>query len=61
MAILKSNATAEDICIKLEHAIESKQCFVDVRDWNLANMWQDEIDSIVLYCEINAERLGLDQ
>ena len=51
---------ADDICIKLKHAIESKQCFVDVRDWNLVNMWQEEIDYIVQYCEIHAKRLGLD-
>jgi len=59
MAIFRSMATPDDVYKELEKAIEHHQHFIEVRDTNLANMWKDEIDSIVAYCELNAEKLGI--
>jgi len=60
MAIFRSTVTPDDVYKELESAIEHHQHFIAVGDENLANMWQDEIDSIVVYCENNMKKLGIE-
>ena len=60
MAIFRSSSTPDDVYKELKHAIESHQHFIKVNDVNLANMWGDEIKSIVKYCENNMKKLGIE-
>jgi len=47
----KTTYTLEDVTTKLESAIEARDVAESVGDTNLVNMWQDEIDAIVKFCE----------
>jgi hypothetical protein len=60
MAIFRSSSTPDDVYKELKHAIESQQHYIEVNDVNLANMWGDEIKSIVKYCEENMKKLGIE-
>ena len=60
MALFRSNYTPNDVYDELKNAVDHHQHFKDVGDENLANMWKDEIDSIIEFCEINAKKLGID-
>ena len=60
MAIFRSTVTPDDVYEELKNAIEHHQHFIAVGDTNLANMWQDEIDSIVVYCENNMKKLVIE-
>mgnify|MGYP003653630684 CR=1 FL=1 len=60
MAIFRSSATPDDVYKELKHAVDYHQHHIATGDTNLANMWGDEIKSIVKYCEENMKKLGLD-
>ena len=57
MAIFR--VTTDDVYEELQNAVKHHQSFIEVEKWDMADMWRDEINSIILYCEVNAEKLGL--